>query len=176
MASVFLLATSLIAVSCSSIPSKPTTNSTHITVPKSPPANVGVPLQPFVSFSIEFSSFPDDAGNLSHPNNFSNILLDNLAQFTKLKPLIRVGGNTADLAIFHQSLNKAIVGIVDPAKSPDYPTTITIGPAFFESYLTWPDTHFIHGFDLGENSTTARQALIHSAPFACKALGGGRLA
>jgi hypothetical protein len=176
MASVLLLATSLIAVSCTYIPSKPTTNSTHITIPKSPPANAGVPLQPFVSFSIEFSSFPDYAGNLSHPNNFSNNLLDNLAEYTKLKPLIRVGGNTADLAIFNQSLDTAIVGIVDPAKSPDYPTTITIGPAFFESYLTWPDTHFIHGFNLGENSTTARQALIDSVPFACKALGDGRLA
>jgi hypothetical protein len=172
MASVFLLATLLTAVSCTSIPSKPPTNSTHITLPKSPPADAGIPLQPFVSFSIEFSSFPDYAGNLSHPNNYSNNLLDNLAEFTKLKPLIRVGGNTADFAIFNQSLDEAIVGIVDPAKSSDYPTTITIGPAFFESYLTWPDTHFVHGFNLGKNSTTARQALIDSVPFACKALTG----
>jgi hypothetical protein len=172
MASVFLLATLLTAVSCTSIPSKPPTNSTHITLPKGPPADAGVPLQPFVSFSIEFSSFPDYAGNLSHPNNYSNNLLDNLAEFTKLKPLIRVGGNTADFAIFNQSLDEAIVGIVDPAKSSDYPTTITIGPAFFESYLTWPDTQFVHGFNLGKNSTTARQALIDSVPFACKALTG----
>ena len=166
----------LVAVSCTSIPANPSTNSTHITIPKSPPANAGVPLQPFVSFSIEFSSFSDYAGNLSHPNDFSNNLLDNLAEFTKLKPLVRVGGDTADFAIFNQSLDTAIVGIVDPAKSPDYPTTIIIGPAFFESYLTWPDTHFVHGFNLGKNSTAARQALIDSVPFACKALSDGRLA
>ena len=103
-------------------------------------------------------------------------MLNNLAEFTKLKPLIRVGGNTQDFAIFNKSLDTAIVGIVDPAKSSDYPTTIAIGPAFFESYLTWPDTHFIHGFDLGKNSTTARQGLIDSVSFACKALGDGRLA
>lgn len=133
-------------------------------------------MQPFVSYSIEFSSFPDFAGNLSHPNTFSNNLLDNLASYTGLKPLIRVGGNTQDFAIFNKSLDTAIVGIVDPAKSPDYPTTITIGPAYFESYHTWPDTHFIHGFDLGENSTVARQGLLDSVPFACKALGDGKLA
>lgn len=120
-----------------------------------PPANAGIPLQPFVSYSIEFSSFPDFAGNLSHPNEFSNNLLDNLAKFTGNKPLIRVGGNTQDFAVFDNSLSTALVGIVDPAKSPDYPTTITIGPAYFESYLTWPDTHFVHGFNLGKNSTEA---------------------
>jgi hypothetical protein len=78
--------------------------------------------------------------------------------------------------VFDESLNSAIVGIVDPAKSPDYPTTITIGPAYFESYLTWPDTQFVHGFNLGKNSTVARRGLLESLPFACKALGGGRLA
>jgi hypothetical protein len=148
----------------------------HIEVPSTPPVTARVPLQPFVSYSIEFSSFPDFAGNLSHPNTFSNNLLDNLASFTGIKPLIRVGGNTQDFAVFNESLNSAIVGIVDPAKSPDYPTTITIGPAYFESYLTWPDTQFVHGFNLGKNSTVARQGLLDSVPFVCKALGGGRLA
>lgn len=165
------------AVSSMAIPSKPSTAyPSPITIPGSPPASAGIPLQPFVSYSIEFSSFPDYAGNLSHPNTFSNNLLDNLADYTKLKPLIRVGGNTQDFAIFNHSLDTAIVGIVDPAKSPDYPTTITIGPAFFESYLTWPDTHFIHGFNLGKNSTVARQGLVDSVPYACKALSDGRLA
>ena len=147
-----------------------------VQVPDKASAGAGVPLQPFVSYSIEFSSFPDFAGNLSHPNTFSNNLLDNLASYTGIKPLIRVGGNTQDFAVFNKSLNSAIVGIVDPAKSPDYPTTITIGPAYLESYMTWPDTKFIHGFDLGRNSTVARQSLLDSVPFACKALGDGRLA
>jgi len=64
---------------------------------------------------------------------------------------------------------------VDPAKSPDYPTTLTIGPSYFESYLTWPDTKFVHGFNLGRNSTVARQGLIDSVPYVCKALEGGKL-
>ncbi|KAK5112946.1 hypothetical protein LTR62_003768 [Meristemomyces frigidus] len=135
----------------------------------------GVPLESFVAFSIEFSSFPEFAGNLSAPNTFSNNLLNNLGNLTGTKPYIRVGGNTQDYAVFNSSLDQALVGIVDPAKSPDYPTTITIGPSFFESYHTWPGTKFIHGFNLGRNSTTARAGLLDSVPYACKALEDGRL-
>lgn len=51
-------------------------------------------LSPFVSFSIEFSSFPDFAGNSSLPNKFSKNLLDNLGKLQGGKPHIRVGGNT----------------------------------------------------------------------------------
>ncbi|KAK6431577.1 hypothetical protein LTR95_012261 [Oleoguttula sp. CCFEE 5521] len=147
-----------------------------IPVPRVPTAGAGVPLQPFVSYSIEFSSFPDFAGDLSNPNTFSNNLLDNLGAFTGIKPLIRVGGNTQDYAVFNKSLDTALVGIVDPAKSPDYPTTITIGPKYFESYLTWPDTKYVHGFNLGRNSTVARQGLIDSVAYVCTALEGGKLA
>lgn len=171
-----LLAATALQCAATAIPTSPSTQQGVIAVKSSPPANAGVPLQPFVSYSIEFSSFPDFAGNLSHPNTFSNNLLDNLAKFTGIKPLIRVGGNTQDFAVFDESLDTALVGIVDPAKSPDYPTTITIGPGYFESYLTWPDTQFVHGFNLGKNSTEARQGLIDSVPFVCNALEDGRLA
>ena len=156
----------------SALPSSPPSYLSPVMVSQSPSKGAGIPLQPFVSYSIEFSSFPDFAGNLSSPNTFSNNLLNNLGHFTGIKPYIRVGGNTQDYAVFNKSLDTALVGIVDPAKSPDYPTTITIGPKYFESYLTWPDTHFIHGFDLGRNSSIARQGLIDSVAYACKALRG----
>lgn len=139
------------------------------------PSNAGIPLEAFVSFSIEFSSFPDFAGNLSSPNTFSNNLLNNIGNLTGTKPYIRVGGNTQDYAVFNRSQNVAEIGIVDPSKSPDYPTTLTIGPKYFESYQTWPDTKYIHGFNLGRNSTVARRGLIDSVPYACKALEGGKL-
>jgi hypothetical protein len=48
----------------------------------------------FVSFSIEFAFFPDFAGNLGHPNTFSDTLLENIKEFSGTKPYIRVGGNT----------------------------------------------------------------------------------
>ncbi|KAI9668250.1 MAG: hypothetical protein M1821_001070 [Bathelium mastoideum] len=154
----------------------PTTNSSTISVDSTPPAGAGIPLEAFVSFSIEFSSFPDFAGNISHPNTFSNNLLNNIGNFTGTKPFIRVGGNTQDYAIFNSSLPVATVGIIQPNLSTDYPTILTFGPAYFESYTTWPDTRFSHGFNLGRNSTAARTALLDSVPYACEALGqDGRL-
>ena len=141
-----------------------------VSLASSPPTNVGIPLESFVAYSIEFSSFPDFAGNVSAPNTFSNNLLNNLANLQGTKPHVRVGGNTQDYAIFNKSLDVASIGIVDPSRSPDYPTTLTIGPSYFESYETWPDVKFVHGFNLGKNSSTARQALLDSVPYACEAL------
>ncbi|KAK5173363.1 uncharacterized protein LTR77_002044 [Saxophila tyrrhenica] len=144
-----------------------------ISVDSKAPSDAGIPLEAFVSYSIEFSSFPDFAGNASHPNTFSNNLLNNLGNLTGTKPYIRVGGNTQDYAVFNSSLlDLATIGIVDPAKSPDYPTTLTFGPKYFQSYHTWPDVKFVHGFNLGRNSTAARNALIESVSYACEALAG----
>lgn len=116
-------------------------------------------------------------GNNSLPNTFSNNLLNNLGNFTGTKPYIRVGGNTQDYALYNASLQYAINGTVNPSRSPDYPTTIFIGPSYFESYNTWPDTKFSHGFNLGlgGNNSVGWETLIDTVPLACKALSGGRL-
>jgi hypothetical protein len=92
----------------------------------------------------------------------SSSLLSRTLLYTGIKPLIHAGGSPQDFAVSNKSLNTAIGGIVDPAKSPDYRTTITVGPAYFESYLTWPDTKFIHEFNLGKNDSIARQGLLDS--------------
>lgn len=151
-------------------------------------------LEAFVSYSIEFSSFPDFAGissplhhpiaafltsigNNSHPNAFSNNLLNNLGNFTGTKPHIRVGGNTQDYALYNANLGVALEGIVVPSRSPDYPTTISIGPSYFESYNTWPDTKYVHGFNmgLGGNNSAGWETLLDTVPLACKALGKEKL-
>lgn len=67
------------------------------------------------------------------------------------------------------------MGIVIPDISPDYPRILHFGPKYFESYHTWPDVKFVHGFNLGKNSTHARKVLIESVSYACKALEGGKL-
>lgn len=65
-----------------------------------------------------------------------------------------------------------MVGIIQPNVSADYPTIITIGPAFFESYQTMPQgVRFSHGFNMGANSSAARAATWDSASYACKAIG-----
>ena len=119
---------------------------------------------------------PDlEIGNKSHPNEFSNNLLNNIGNLTGTKPIIRVGGNTQDYALYDPNLSVATNG-TNTAKSQDYPTILSIGPSFFDSYSTWPDTTFIHGFNLGKNGTGGFSSLLATVPLACKALEGGKLA
>ena len=104
--------------------------------------------------------FPDFVGNESAPNDFSYNLLTNLGTLQGSNPIVRVGGSTQDFATFNSSQQEALIGIFDYKRSKDFPTTISIGPAFFESYNTWHDEiSFIHGFNL----PTAR-FVNHSLP------------
>ncbi len=103
--------------------------------------------------------------------------MNNLGRLTGTKPYIRVGGNTQDYALYNASLKEAINGTYDNKRSPDYPTMIFIGPSYFDSYNTFPDTKYIHGFNLGlgGNNSAGWQTLLDTVPLACKALGGGKL-
>lgn len=112
-------------------------------------------------------------GNESNPNTFSYNLLQNIEEYTGTKPYIRVGGNTQDYALYDASLDVQLYGIYNSSRSNDYPTTITIGPSFFDSYKTWPGVKFSHGFNLAEGGRSAEgwQTLAETAPLACKAIG-----
>ncbi|KAJ4147158.1 hypothetical protein LMH87_001703 [Akanthomyces muscarius] len=134
------------------------------------------PGQSFISYSIELSSFPDFAGNKSSPNTFTDNLLTNLGHILGSKPYIRVGGNTQDYALYNASLKTQINGTYDPQRSNDYPTTIYLGPSFFESYQTLPGVKFSHGFNIAKGAVSVEgwQALVDTAPLACKALGRER--
>ena len=61
------------------------------------------------------------------------------------------------------------------SKSADYPTILSIGQSFFESYATWPDVQFTHGFNLAKNDSAGYDTLIATVPLACNALSGGKL-
>ncbi|KAI0882169.1 glycoside hydrolase family 79 protein [Annulohypoxylon maeteangense] len=138
--------------------------------------NITQPLNGFISYSIEFSSFPDFAGNKTNPNDFSNNLLDNLGALAGVKPYIRVGGNTQDFAIWNSELKIALNGTYNLSRSADYPTTIEIGPAYFESYNTWPGVKFSHGFNMGGNHDSRQwETLLQTAAVACKVLNGDNL-
>ncbi|EFY86356.1 glycoside hydrolase family 79 protein [Metarhizium acridum CQMa 102] len=145
-------------------------------VPSNPTVS-GQPFDSFVSYSIEFSSSPDFAGNHSQPNKYSYNLINNIHAISNNYPVFRVGGNTQDFALYNASQPTSLVGVVDPDKSPDYPTTITIGKSYFESYGTWPGVRFSHGFNMGLGGKTARgrETLVDTAPLACEALRHGNL-
>lgn len=148
-----------------------------VAIDVTPAESTSEPVLPsFVSFSIEFVFFPDFAGNSSAPNTFSLNLLSNLGSIQGSNPIIRVGGNTQDYALYNASLPVATYGIFDYSKSKDYPTTVSIGPSFFDSYSTWPNTTFIHGFNNAKNGSVGLDLLLATVPLACKALEGGKLA
>ncbi|KAF2710480.1 glycoside hydrolase family 79 protein [Pleomassaria siparia CBS 279.74] len=176
---LFIVATSNVASSQSLVPIQtpiarpPDFN--PVTVPGSVAAAGASVFKSFVSFSIELAFFPDFAGNSSSPNTFSDTLLENLKAFQGSKPDIRVGGNTQDYAVFDSSLTTATSGTYIPSISDDYPRILTIGPSFFESYQTWADVLFIHGFNLATNSTSASESLNQSVPYACNALSKNNL-
>ncbi|KAF2759257.1 hypothetical protein EJ05DRAFT_485297 [Pseudovirgaria hyperparasitica] len=170
-----LLVTLASSASCSVILNTRQSNAKVIDPGATPDGASGPIPESFVAYSIEFSSFPEFAGNLSSPNTFSNNLLDNLAQLQGTKPYIRVGGNTQDYALYNASLPIALNGTVIPSRSPDYPYLIDIGPSYFESYLTLPGVKFIHGFNLAKNSTSDHARLLESVPLVCKALSHGNL-
>ncbi|KAK1752530.1 family 79 putative glycoside hydrolase [Echria macrotheca] len=162
-------------------PSSPSHSHHQYPVPRLYTPNTTSPdvLESFTSLSIELSSFPSYAGNLSHPNYFSKTLLTNLAHLSGSPPYIRVGGNTQDYALYSPSLTVALNGTINPARSPDYPTSLTIGPSFFESYLTLGDNiRYTHGlnFGLGGNISHHPQAwisLLETVGLVCDVLTKG---
>lgn len=87
-----------------------------------------------------------------------------------------MGGNTQDYALYNASQEQALIGSFDFARSKDYPTTISIGPAYFESYDTWHNISFLHGFNLAKNGTSGLDTLQQTVPLVCKALNGSKLA
>ncbi|KAK3676006.1 hypothetical protein LTR78_004198 [Recurvomyces mirabilis] len=149
--------------------------STTVSIPNNAPAGAGVPLENFVSFSIEFSYFPDYAGNTSNPNTFSSNLLENIKTYSGSKPYIRVGGSSQDNALFVPTQTEGAI-LTFASATADQPSNLTYGPNFFQSYHTWPQTTFVHGLNLKYNTTAAHQALLDSIPYACASLRGQLLA
>lgn len=163
-------------------------------IPRSPPANALGPILPsFVSYSIEFAFWPDFAGlfyyreaspadymltlppgNKSSPNKFSDNLLRSIGKYSGARPVIRVGGNTQDYALWDPSL-KLATNATYAIPGISYPNLLYYGPSYFESYGTFQDTTYIHGFNMGKNGTVGMDSLLHTVPLVCDALQGGRL-
>ena len=166
----------------------------------------GPVLDAFLSYSIEFAFFPDFAGQsgasgegegadkFRELQSTEYILLQSAEQPRQLdrqesdhkswrEHPVSLSAMTSngiltsfrDYALYNASLPVATVGI-NTQSSQDYPTILTIGPSFFDSYSTWPGTTYIHGFNLAKNGTVGLNSLLATVPLACKALENGKLA
>ncbi|OJJ46450.1 hypothetical protein ASPZODRAFT_2129467 [Penicilliopsis zonata CBS 506.65] len=99
------------------------------------------------SFSIEFSFMVEYAGNDSHPNTFSQQVIQNLVDISGEPPMFRVGGSTQSLAVYYPDQAEAII---DPFESiaSTQPNYSFIGPAFLQSFHQFPvDTKYIFGLN-----------------------------
>ncbi|KAH8812694.1 glycoside hydrolase family 79 protein [Xylogone sp. PMI_703] len=128
------------------------------------------PLYPsYVSLSIELGSFPSFAGTRKQPNVYSKNLLEYLAKAQGSPCVIRVGGNSADRAIYDSTLTTATASRC----SADPEAIQCIGPSFFDSYGAFPaGTKYSHNFNLAANNASGYDTLLQTAPLACKALRG----
>lgn len=147
---------------------------TAFQVPSTPnDLDTGRPGEGFLTYSIEFATFPDYAGNKSAPNEFSHNMMNNIAELAGKKMYIRVGGNTQDMYTYNSSLDVALQGDYNLDRSKDYPTdNMQIGPVFFEAYKTWPGYTFSHGLNMGGNGyANAWESLLETAEAACTLMG-----
>ncbi|KAJ9606337.1 hypothetical protein H2200_009298 [Cladophialophora chaetospira] len=110
-------------------------------------------------------------GNTSSPNTFSVNLLENIEKLQGTMPVIRVGGNSQDRAIYDDSLVTATAS----SCSADALAIQCIGKSFFDSYGTFPRTRYSHGFNLAWNNASGYNTLAATVPLACKAIGAGKL-
>ncbi|KNG52514.1 glycoside hydrolase family 79 protein [Stemphylium lycopersici] len=142
-----------------------------------PKANRSVFLSCLVAFlEADAATLPSNTKSIVIPNAASSDAGIPLDSFVSFSFELSAWPDFADIAIFDESQETGLVGVIRPNISADYPTIITIGPSFFESYKTMPKgTKFIHGFNMGANSSAARAATWDSAPYACKAIGSDLL-
>lgn len=172
LSTVTLLSTASIA-SAANIPSNPSAPTIKL---ESSPSSFGVPHEGFLSYSIEFANINDFAGNNSHPNTYSNNLLNNLRDLQGEKPYIRVGGTTQGFYDFDVQQKEQIKKTFTPGwPGPDQPRYLTIGPSFFESFNTWADTKFIFGLNMNETDEGLANMKL-TAKYACNGLSTHNIA
>ncbi|OAQ79681.1 glycoside hydrolase family 79 [Purpureocillium lilacinum] len=124
----------------------------------------------YVSLSIELIGFPQWAGTRDSRNEFSNNLIDNLVKAQGSPLVVRVGGNSADRAIFDASLTTPTAS---SCKNADPGAWQCIGTSFFDSYGAFPEgTRYSHNFNLATWNSSGFNTLEATVPLACKALQG----
>ncbi|KAJ5297794.1 hypothetical protein N7508_008043 [Penicillium antarcticum] len=136
--------------------------------PSQLPLNASKPVDhAFASFSWPVHFFADYAGNKSHPNHFSQDIVNLLYKKTGAHPHIRVGGTSADRAIYNETQDQSI--ILSEESGNGIPNKVSLGPVFFEGFDNFPDTPWTFQVNLANNKadrlehalTEARVALSH---------------
>ncbi|GAB7364903.1 hypothetical protein MBLNU230_g5694t1 [Neophaeotheca triangularis] len=123
------------------------------------------------SFSIEGGYMVDFFGNLSHPNTLTQNLLANLANLSGTNNIIRFGGSTSNNVTYDAEQEEAIVNVFEISENAgltnpggDQPTNSTVGPAWFESFMTAPEgTRYIYTLNWRDNSEEGIETTMEDA-------------
>ncbi|KAG5926114.1 hypothetical protein E4U53_003157 [Claviceps sorghi] len=126
-------------------------------VEKIPPASGMLPA--FVSLSVELSGFSEFGGNKVFKNRLTKHLIKHLsdAQFAPIG--IRIGGKSADRAIFDEN-RRAHTPKRCGKKFPDK-TSYCLGPSFFHGHGAMRPKHTVlsHNFNLASFNSSGRYTL-----------------
>lgn len=156
------------------------TRTLPIALPSTAPAGRQIINADFQGYSIEFSYMLDYAGNLSYlptlplsflllitvrnPNALSYKLLQNLYDVSGAHPIIRAGGTTQNRALYKANQTTALIEKFS-ASSPDQPSSLTIGPAWLESFQTFPQgTKYIYGLNFYDGAIGLQETLDEAIP------------
>ncbi|KAJ5662692.1 hypothetical protein N7462_011618, partial [Penicillium macrosclerotiorum] len=144
-----------------------TENVVNIRAPKNAPMGVSKPVaHDFASISLPIHFFADYAGNKSHPNLFSRDIINLLYQTTGAHPHIRVGGTSADRAIYNSSQSQSI--ILSEEYNNGIPLEVFLGPVFFEGFENFPGTPWTFQVNLANNKSNALENALAEAEVALK--------
>jgi hypothetical protein len=90
-----------------------------------------------------------------------------------VRPTIRVGGSSQDRVGYNSELETA----VDLDGNGDIPSSLEIGPTFFESFKTFSDTRFIYGLNMKRSvqDSDDYDNMLDTVAAACSSLSNDNL-
>ncbi|KAJ8117474.1 hypothetical protein OPT61_g1336 [Boeremia exigua] len=137
----------------------------QLSIPDVPPSGTQTLSGSFQGYSMEVASFADMAGNLTAPNKLSYRMLQNLKDISGSAVPVRVGGTTANHAIWTPGQKEAIIqNFATPGA--DQPANVTWGPKYLESFKVFPKgTRYTVGVTFDGGSRGEDRSVTEAAAF-----------
>ncbi|KIW91218.1 uncharacterized protein Z519_08114 [Cladophialophora bantiana CBS 173.52] len=145
-----------------------------VTLSPSPslPSGVAQTVDPaFPGLAFEARSFWCYAGTAGQPNKFSLNLLRTIADKTKTKPVIRVGGTSLDHSLGYDPDQPTAIHVPE-GQPAGIPSNMTFGPSYFESFTNFPDAGYILDIPFSYKNHTNS---LHFIDVAYRKIGAGHI-
>ncbi|KAJ4303174.1 hypothetical protein N0V90_002067 [Kalmusia sp. IMI 367209] len=155
----------LVAVGAQLVLAQPLAEPIVLTPAATPPQGASRPVpHNFPSLAFEKSSFYEYAGNSTHPNKFSDALVNILQEKVGVPLWIRIGGTSADEDHYNASQKAAVVRPVPPDPHGGL-WGYSIGNTYFDALVNFKGSKFIWMVPMAHPSSgthLSKDALIQS--------------